>query len=433
MKSAVFRGIGGVAHKYYLLFQHHVPPPVSTFTTDAPQTTGGIRKTAPTDAVQLKDTFVNTTIPEDPSYLIGRAPGPYVEERSRSMYCQLGKYIAMLGIDARTERTRHQVNYPETYDLVFRHTEEKLAASHGSIKHLILLLGIPIAYPRLQWLENILGSPIIGPVKFLNKRFGLAGGFFNQFDGKPDLLDDLDDHYTARTHKHERKELILRLQNISKKYNVRITILGGDVHLAAMGRFFSKTDLHIPIEEDWRFMPNIISSAITNHPPPQAVANLLARRNKVHHLDRHTDETLLQLFDEDPARGREGIEAKSASSNHVTMPSRNYAIIAESSDLSQAQTNGHTNGYINGASSEPVAAFKPSKNPREALHEGESKAGISHPAGDGTSYTGFGGAHGLDVAYRVEIDHHDREGRTEGYGLSIPALSIHANGAVAQK
>lgn len=33
MKCDVFRGIGGVAHKYYLLFQHHLAPPRSTYTT----------------------------------------------------------------------------------------------------------------------------------------------------------------------------------------------------------------------------------------------------------------------------------------------------------------------------------------------------------------------------------------------------------------
>jgi hypothetical protein len=29
----VFRGIGGTAHKYYMLFQHHLPPPPSTYTS----------------------------------------------------------------------------------------------------------------------------------------------------------------------------------------------------------------------------------------------------------------------------------------------------------------------------------------------------------------------------------------------------------------
>lgn len=156
MKCSVFRGIGGVAHKYYLLFQHHIPPPPSTYSTDAPQTTKTTGYTTSPDAVQLKDTFVMVPKNEDPSWIIGTRPGPYVEERSRSIYCQLGKRVAFLGLDARTERTRHQINYPETYDQIFKRTSEELQRSNGSIKHLVLLLGVPIAYPRLQWLENII-------------------------------------------------------------------------------------------------------------------------------------------------------------------------------------------------------------------------------------------------------------------------------------
>lgn len=33
MRCSVFRGIGGAANKYYLLFQHHLAPPPSTYTT----------------------------------------------------------------------------------------------------------------------------------------------------------------------------------------------------------------------------------------------------------------------------------------------------------------------------------------------------------------------------------------------------------------
>ncbi len=66
------------------------------------------------------------------------------------MFARLGARIAFLGIDARTERTRHQVNYPDTYDAIFTRLKHELAdaASDGRpIRHLILLLGIPIAYP----------------------------------------------------------------------------------------------------------------------------------------------------------------------------------------------------------------------------------------------------------------------------------------------
>lgn len=396
----------------------------------------------------MKDTFVMTEAKEDESYIIGRKPGPYVQERSRSIYCQLGARIAFAGIDARIERTRHQINYPETYNMIFERISRELTANKN-IKHLILLLGVPIAYPRLQWLENILNSPLIGPIRLLNKRFGFAGGFFNQFDGNVDLLDDLDDHYTARQHKHERKELMQRLQQIAKDNSVRITILGGDVHLAAIGRFFSNPKQGIPAERDWRYMPNVISSAITNKPPPQAVANLLAKRNKVHRLDHDTDETLLEIFDNNPGMAPGGpvqngtfdglkVEKKTIDSNKATMPSRNYAIICESHDITaQAQTNdingtNGTNGTngLNGISrTNGTEAFPtPDKrsNPRHPMHAGEQGAGTAHPAATGLKATGLCGRYGLDVTLRVEITPADRQGRTDGYGFSIPALDTSA-------
>ena len=117
---------------------------------------------------------------------------------------------------------------------------------------------------------------------------------FNHFDGSVDLLDDLDDHYTARTHKRERNLLIERLQTVCAEFSVRLTILGGDVHLAALGRFYSNPNLHIPVEADHRYMVNVVSSAITNKPPPNAIANLLASRNKIHHLNADTS-WLLQI------------------------------------------------------------------------------------------------------------------------------------------
>lgn len=399
MKCAVFRGIGGVAYKYYCLFQHHIAPPKSTFTTDAPQTTHAINGTAGADPRQLEDTFVLENQAEDPSWIISKRPGPYVEEKARNLYMRLGRRIAFIGLDARTERTRHQVNYPDTYDNIFARLNSEVAAANGEIKHLILLLGVPIAYPRLAWLENILTSPVIAPVRLLNRRFGVAGSLFNQFDGQVDLLDDLDDHYTARQHKAERKELILRLQEFAKTHSIRVTILGGDVHLAAIGRFYSNLKLGIPSENDHRYIVNIISSAITNKPPPKAVANLLARRNKIHHLDHDTDETLMDIFDKQP-----GGKEKSAPWNKVTMPSRNFACITEIDTPPNMSQNGN--------SSTPRAA-----DGHSPLHDGEAGAGSTHRAADGIS-SDSGVSGGLDVAIRVEVDPHILEGTTEGYGFS---------------
>lgn len=151
MKCDVFRGIGGCAHKYYMLFQHHLPPPPSTYTSDAPQTVTepGDGQATGIDREQLVDTYVAEPIRE-PSYIVGPKPGPYVAEHSHNIFAKLGARIALVGIDARTERTRHQVNYPETYDLIFGRLSQELQDAQAAgtpFKHLILLLGIPIAYP----------------------------------------------------------------------------------------------------------------------------------------------------------------------------------------------------------------------------------------------------------------------------------------------
>ncbi|KAA8566871.1 hypothetical protein EYC84_009970 [Monilinia fructicola] len=429
MRCSVFRGIGGVAHKYYLLFQHHIAPPPSTFTTDAPQTTS-------TDGVgvdprQIENTYVLENDIPDPSYIIGDSPGPYVAERSRSIYARLGARIAFFGIDARTERTRHQVNYPETYTKIFNRLKAELTAAKASpspIQHLIVLLGIPIAYPRLTWLENIFSSPLMGPLKFMNKRFGFGGSFFNHFDGSVDLLDDLDDHYTAHTHKKERHYLIAQLQSLASQFSVRITILGGDVHLAAVGRFYSNPSLQVPVSQDFRYMANIISSAIVNKPPPQAVANLLAKRNKIHHLDKVTDETLLSFFDRDP-----GEEKKSSKSNTVTMPSRNWAVLTENSRLTSSVPNPANTAEVH---AEIVGYDLDTKEiPKDGhapLHKGERGAGSEHKSAQ-PEHHGKSGDGSLDVVIRVEIDQHDREGRTRGYGMTVPVLKYEGEALVVDE
>jgi hypothetical protein len=270
-------------------------------------------------------------------------------------------------------------------------------------------------------LENVFTSPLIAPIKFLNRRFGFGGGVFNHFDGSVDLLDDLDDHYTARTHKKERNAFIERLQAICSEFSIRITILGGDVHLAALGRFYSNPNLHIPTLHDHRYMVNVVSSAIVNKPPPAAIANLLAKRNKIHHLNADTDETLLKLFDKDP-----GNSNKTMNSNHVTMPSRNYAILTENSPNNHAVTaNGVANGVENGTEGEHGAPADSQefegKNGHSFLHQGEAGAGTKHKAASPSTH-GKDNDGSLDCCIRVEIDQHNSEGQTEAYGLTIPTL-----------
>lgn len=425
------------------------------------------------------------------TYLLGSEPGSPFWASTHALKYGSSQRLSRVQANT-TQRTRHQVNYPETYDAIFSRLKQELshAASSGQpFKHLILLLGIPIAYPvshvvlnsqtlanstqRLTWLENIFASPLIAPIKLLNRRVGLGGSFFNSFDGSVDLLDDLDDHYTARTHKKERNWLVERLQGICAEFSVRLTILSGDVHLAALGRFYSHPRLNIPVEHDFRYIANVVSSAIVNKPPPAAVANLLSRRNKIHHLNHDTSETLLKLFDKDP-----GDSTKTASHNNVTMPSRNFAIITENSpnnappldpDLppppalnggasapgagtdylappgssagqshrtqhshshrggsrpsssSSSAASATTGGGAGGGGGSKGSLLHHRKDGRLPIHAGEVNCGTAHKAAQPDQH-GRGSDGGLDVCICVEIDQRDPEGRTEGYGLTIPKL-----------
>lgn len=132
MRTPVFSGLGNIAFKYYLLFQHQSVP--------------------------------EETEADEPSWLLGAAPGPYIKQRSRSLFMFLGKSIAFLGLDCRTERMvswyhrqsrtaspnvlqREEVLSEQTYDLIWDRCHREIVK--GETKHLIVLLGVPIAYPRL--------------------------------------------------------------------------------------------------------------------------------------------------------------------------------------------------------------------------------------------------------------------------------------------
>lgn len=73
METPVFSGFGNVAFKYYMLFQHQSVP--------------------------------EETHAEEPSWVLGAEPGPYIRQRSRNVFMKMGRRIAFLGIDCRTERT----------------------------------------------------------------------------------------------------------------------------------------------------------------------------------------------------------------------------------------------------------------------------------------------------------------------------------------
>ncbi|KAM7193585.1 hypothetical protein V8F20_008358 [Naviculisporaceae sp. PSN 640] len=286
MTSPVFSGLGNVAFKYYMLFQHQSVP--------------------------------DETEKSEPSWTLGTKPGPYIHELSRSLFMELGSRVALLAVDARTERRRDEVVSKETWEKIMDRCYEEI--EKGKIEHLLVLLGVPIAYPRLVWLENILTSRLMDPIKALGK-FGLLGNFLNRLDGGVEVLDDLDDHWTAKNHKHERSIVVEDLQDLAAGKSIRVTILSGDVHLAAVGQFYSNPKLGIPKHKDFRYIPNVISSAIVNTPPPDLLADVLNKRNKVHHFDKETDEDMIPIFGH-------GVDGKPRN-NKCLLPHRNWCAIRE--------------------------------------------------------------------------------------------------------
>lgn len=156
------------------------------------------------------------------------------------------------------------------------------------------------------------------PIKALSK-MGMFKGLLNRFDGGVEVLDDLDDHWTAKSHKAERKFVIEDLQDLAADKSIRITILSGDVHLAAIGQFYSNPKLGLAKHKDFRYMPNVISSAIVNTPPPDLLADVLNKRNKVHHFDKETDEDMIPIFGH-------GVDSKPRNNKHL-LPHRNWCAI----------------------------------------------------------------------------------------------------------
>ncbi|KAK3397933.1 hypothetical protein B0T20DRAFT_453974 [Sordaria brevicollis] len=338
MNSPVFSGLGNVAFKYYMLFQHQ--------------------------------SVVDETEKSEPSWILGCRPGPYIQEVSRSMFMFLGAKVALLAVDARTERTREEVIREDTWKRIMDRCYGEI--ENGKVEHLLVLLGVPIAYPRLVWLENILTSRLMDPVKALGKA-GLFKNLLNHFDGGVEVLDDLDDHWTAKNHKEERAIVIEDLQDLAADKSVRVTILSGDVHLAAIGQFYSNPKLGIPKDKDFRYMPNIISSAIVNTPPPDMLADVLNKRNKVHHFDRDTDEDMIPMF-------QQGVDGKLRNNKHL-LPHRNWCSIRVYTPGSTPDsTPGQSVNDINAYGQQPPA--KPGLLRRLSLSKSRSQSGPTYRGPD---------------------------------------------------
>jgi len=175
--------------------------------------------------------------------------------------------VAIASLDLRTERALGQVCRPETYECLKVWLD---APDHSNFSHLIVVSSIPICYNDFSTVEAAMG---------------VTGG---------EMLDDLLDHWRAKDHQKERKVLIKLLFDFAEKTNTRVTIISGDVHIAATGAMHHKKLLK---KSNAGEINCLITSAIVNAPPPEAfVSTLSLSAGTPEHIDKKVKSGLCKFL-----------------------------------------------------------------------------------------------------------------------------------------
>lgn len=106
----------------------------------------------------------------------------------------LGPDIGMVALDCRGERTKYDVCRPQSYKIVF---DELYRVMPPTIKHLLIMTGVPLIYPRLTLFENAMEGASTFNLATLVGKTGAIGtmvsGQLNKWNGDPELLDDMND------------------------------------------------------------------------------------------------------------------------------------------------------------------------------------------------------------------------------------------------
>jgi len=169
-----------------------------------------------------------------------------------------------------------------------------------STRHVVIVLGTPLVYPALTLVEGTLETmgDNLSRGSLLGKIFGKSKAFKNvlgQFG--PELLDDLVDSWACNVHTQEKRELVELLQRIAVDRSVRVTFVGGDVHVGGAGRLFGTEPTEVL--RDPYHMTQIVSSAIVNGPPPGAVIHALHGSSKTYALNDKASEEMIDIFHQD--------------------------------------------------------------------------------------------------------------------------------------
>lgn len=167
---------------------------------------------------------------------------------------QLGP-VSLLVADLRSERSRTQIMGADSW----RALQSWCAALAGSradeellCQHLLLMSSVPVIHPKLSLAESTLD-------------------LFGSDDVLDSNADDIRDHWSHDDHEGERKRLLETLSAVAEQHRLRVSILSGDVHVAAWGSVY-RSD--VAATSGWAQIQQFTSSAVV-HPSLSGVLEKL--------------------------------------------------------------------------------------------------------------------------------------------------------------
>lgn len=153
--------------------------------------------------------------------------------------------VGLIVADLRTERSKEQVLGPATWEAMQRWLANLDAGGKPADKcrHLLFMSSVPVVHPKLSLAEAFMDT--LGQDHVLDSS-----------------ADDLKDHWTNDDHEGERKRLVETLLKTAKQKKLRVTIVSGDVHVAAWGVVYRKD---VGPQDNWSQIQQLTSTAIV-HP-----------------------------------------------------------------------------------------------------------------------------------------------------------------------
>jgi hypothetical protein len=175
--------------------------------------------------------------------------------------------IGLLVLDLRSERSQTQILAADTWNIVL----DALDRTEG-LRHLLVMSSIPVVHPDMSFIERGLGF----------------------VPGMQGIEDDLHDQWVSYNHRTERLRLVHRLLDFAEAKGTRVSIVSGDVHVAALGVVES---VRRPVRWLYANVINQLTSSPIVHPPPQRIVRYFLEQlgREVNELDRDVHAQMLQF------------------------------------------------------------------------------------------------------------------------------------------